>query len=371
MNKEFAYLIGNFSADGSFYLSGRTPRFEFVDGSPYEGELKYSFEHLCKIKKILESFLGKKLPPIIKKDKKYILKFRNSQLSNIFLQKFKFVCGKKYDTIDIPLIYKDTKYEKYFWIGYLDGDGSIARKSRKLSVESMSKKIIDSFSDYLTKKSILFSKYESKRLKENSHVIVIRSVSFRDFAREIGFDHPLKSRLLKQKLKDKDFYVMNKVLYNLDNKLIDYTKFFNDSVFVENGRNLLIKYGYTKYSRQNIKFNELVNFLAKKNLSKREILQEFMGLRFKKSKGSINSVKLPIYFNDDLFRISKYVRIRNGSISFSKKYTESFNENFIEIVKLTEEMFNIPPKFTCKNEPLFCSGVLSDFFNNLINKESN
>ncbi len=371
MNKEFAYLIGNFAADGSFYLSGKTPRFEFVDGSPYKEELKYSLKHICKIRNILENFLNKKLPQIVKRENKYVLKFRNSELSNIFYQKFKFSCGKKYNTIDIPLVYKDTKYEKYFWIGYLDGDGSIARTSRKLSVESMSKNIINSFSNYLTKENILFSKYESKRLKENSHVIVIRSVSFRDFAKKIGFNHPLKFKLLNEKLKGKDFHITNKVLYKVNKSLLDYTNFFDDSVFVENGRDVLIRYGYIKYSRQNIRFNELLRFLTEKNLSKEEILQELSGLRFKKSKGSINSIKLPMYFNNDLFRISKYVRIRNGGIIFSKRYIESFNEDFIEIVRLTEEMFGLSPKFTCKNEPLFCSGVLSDFFNNLINKESN
>lgn len=37
-NHNFAYLIGNFMADGSFYHSGGGSRFEFVDGSPYEEE---------------------------------------------------------------------------------------------------------------------------------------------------------------------------------------------------------------------------------------------------------------------------------------------------------------------------------------------
>lgn len=36
MNSDFAYLIGNFLADGSFYKDKNGYRFEFTDGSPYK-----------------------------------------------------------------------------------------------------------------------------------------------------------------------------------------------------------------------------------------------------------------------------------------------------------------------------------------------
>ena len=371
MNKEFAYLVGNFVADGSLYSSGNSSRFEFVDGSPYENELKYCLQHMKNIKNILENFLNKKLPPIIKKGNKYIIKFRNLELEKVFRDKLGFSLGKKHLSVDIPKVYRNSLYEKDFWIGYLDGDGSIARKSRKISAESVSKKIIDSFANYLKKKEILFSKYESKRPENNSYVIIIRSVSFRDFAREISFNHPLKSKLVNGKLKDRDFHVHNEVLPNIDGELVDYTTFFDDSVYVENGKDLLIKYRCEKCPRQNVKFNHLFSFLLNKGLPKEQILKEVSEFRFKKSKGSMNSVKLPMYFNEDISKLSKYVRIRNGNITFSRRYISSFNDSPEEIIKLTEKIFDISPKFTCRNELLFCSGVLSDFFNNLIKKKSN
>ena len=107
-------------------------------------------------------FLNTKLPKIVKRGNKFTLKFRSNKLARLFVEKFDLSPGKKYKTIDIPSIYIDSKCEKDFWVGFLDGDGSIARKSRKLSLESMGSFIIDSFSVYLNKKNILFSKYTCK-----------------------------------------------------------------------------------------------------------------------------------------------------------------------------------------------------------------
>lgn len=367
MNNSFAYLMGNFMADGSLYFSGNSPRFEFVDGSPYEEELKYSLEHLNKIKKILEDFLDKDLPKIVKRNNKYILRFRDKRLVELFKIKFGLFFGKKYFLVDIPSVYSGSKYECSFWKGYLDGDGSIARKFRKVSVESVSDKILDSFAKYLRSKNILFSKYRSKRGEFFSNVIVIRNVSFKDFGKKIGFDHPLKSKIMCEKMKGRDFYLTNDIKVDVSpNSFIDYVGFFDDSVFVLNGKRLMIKHGYKGFLKENVRFNELISFLCSNGLSNEEISKEIVEFRMKKGKGSINSIRLPLYFNKDLSKVSKFVRIRMGSISFSKRYINSFGEDFKEILGLTENLFGIKPKFTCKNEPLFCSGVLSDFFNKII-----
>ena len=90
--------------------------------------------------------------------------------------------------------------------------------------------------------------------------------------------------------------------------------------------------------------------------------------RFKKSKGSTNSVKLPLILTEEILRMAKFARIRAGGISFSKRYIESFGENYSRILNLFKITFDINPKFTCKNEPIFCSGVLKDFFSHLFIK---
>ena len=61
-DSDFVYALGNFMADGSFYVSDRDYRFEFVDGSPYKDELVYSSGHINHIKSIFERLLSKKLP---------------------------------------------------------------------------------------------------------------------------------------------------------------------------------------------------------------------------------------------------------------------------------------------------------------------
>lgn len=146
----------------------------------------------------MEKSLNKSLPDLRQRGNRFVLSFRNRELVSLFLTTFKFSSGDKSKTIDIPQFYKDTELERSFWQGYLDGDGSIARNSRRIAVESMSNKIMLSFAIYLNKNKINFSSYNSKRFNEFSHVILIRSVSFRDFAEKVGFLHPLKVRLLKE-----------------------------------------------------------------------------------------------------------------------------------------------------------------------------
>lgn len=373
MDPDFAYLIGNFLADGSFYKTTRNKnkeyRFEFTDGSPYEKELKYSVNHLTEIKKILEKALNKNLPNLRQRGNRFVLSFRNKELAKLFIQKFRFAPGDKSKIVNIPPFYKNSKYERYFWVGFLDGDGSIARGSRRIALESMSGSIINSFAEYLTKKEIRFSKYFSKRKEDYSHVILIKSVSFRDFANKIGFYHPLKSKLLFEKLKDKDFYVKNKLFEIETNQLVNYINFFDNSIYLEKGRKLLLKYGYKRYSRKNVRVNDIILFLRKNHLDDKEICAEIVKFRFKKSKGSMNSVKLPLTFDNELLKLARFVRVRDGGITFSRRYIESFNENFDKILKTTQNIFDIAPKFTYKNEPLFCSGVLSGFFNKIIKKE--
>ncbi len=364
----FAYMLGNFMADGSFYKSGKRFWFEFTDGSPYKNELKYSFEHIKKIKALLESFLNKKLPNIRNRGNRYSFSFNDSLLKETFENLFHLSPGDKSRTIDIPTIYRDSPLEADFWRGYLDGDGSIARRFRKVSVESMSEAIINSFAEFLRKKDIYFSQYRSKRGEDFSHVIVIRSVSFRDFARRIGFNHPSKSKLLAKKLNDSDFFVKNNLSSSIIlNKIIDYSLIFDKTVFVEDGLKILREYRDTHYYQgNNIRFEFLFNFLLGQGLTKNKALVLLSKYRFKKSKGSRNSIKLPFYYNRDILTIAKYVRLRAGSITFSKAYIESFNEDYQQILNLTQRIFEILPKYTCKNEPIFCSGILRDFFSHLI-----
>lgn len=371
---DFVYVLGNFMADGSFYISDNSCRFEFTDGSPYKSELKYSFQHLSNIKNILERLLNKKLPKIRKRDNRFVFAFRDKYLSELFKNSLHIKPGSKDYIANIPLIYKRTKNERAFWMGVLDGDGSIARGSKRIALESVSPRLIKSFSDYLRREKIFFSNYPSSRKNIVSNVILIRSVSFRDFAEKIGFNHPLKCRLLKQKLKNKkDFFIKNRLNIRenliLNSQIINYFNIFDDSVFVENGIEILRKYGYSKYHLKNVKLSEIYHFGLKKGINKEEILKEVLRYRFKKSKGSKNSIKLPLILDENLKNIAQFVRIRAGSISFSREYIRSLNVDYANLMNKVKNIFDISPTYTCKGEPLFCSGVLADFFKMLIKSE--
>lgn len=373
-DSDFVYALGNFMADGSFYVSDRDYRFEFVDGSPYKDELVYSSGHINHIKSIFERLLSKKLHEIRQRENRFVLKFRDKNLASLFIKVLKIKSGPKDYTVDIPKRYVNTPFERIFWVGYLDGDGSIARDSRRIALESVSSKLINSFASYLEKQGIFYSKYKSKRADHFSYVVLIKTVSFRDFASKIGFYHPLKLKLLNEKLEKKDSFITNEPLnYEkilIDGNIIDYLKIFDDSVFIENGIDILRKYGYKKYHGQNVKLSDVASLMTQINKSKIEILKEINNYRFKKSKGSTNSVILPLYLDPILLKIARFIRIRPGNISFSKRYTESFNENFDQLLKDFKTIFDIDPKYTSKSEPLFCSGVLSDFFNSFIINKS-
>ena len=56
------------------------------------------------------------------------------------------------------------------------------------------------------------------------------------------------------------------------------------------------------------------------------------------SKGSINSVKLPLYFNKEIFNIAKLVRLRDREIVLSKSYTKSMGFEVDVIIKKTIEI---------------------------------
>jgi DNA-binding transcriptional MerR regulator len=146
---------------------------------------------------------------------------------------------------------------------------------------------------------------------------------------------------------------------------------FSKSIFLENGKELLKRYNQKNYKRNNIPLYKIIIVLKDLGLPKKEILKVINSYKFKKSKGSTNSVKLPLTLDDRIIRLANFVRIRNGGITFSKSYINSFNENFDDIISTTKNIFQIEPTYTCKKEPIFCSGVLSEFFNYIIKSDRN
>ncbi|GEM_PF-4812148 len=360
-SKRFAHLLGYFAADGSFYKDLSGTRFEFTDGTSVESELDYSKQFFIKIQKYLEIILDKKLPTIRKKGNKYVLSFRSKDFEKVFLQ-IGFRPGNKTKTVTIPKFYKNTKFEQDFWIGVMDGDGMVARNSRKISLESISKQLIVDFKEFLDRNKVEYT-YRERFIKNQIYQVFIKSAQFREFSKLIMFSHPRKYLWMQEHLK-KEFYRQNNFAmekFLLNDNIIDYFKIFkNKNIFIVNGVNLINMHR----KRKNVPLFEIYTRLTRNN-QRIDILKILADYRFKASKGTNKSIKLPLALSDELKQIMKYVRIRDGSISYSKKYIESYNESVDKITTLTKNLFDLEPSITTKKEVIFCSTVLSLLFSKI------
>lgn len=368
-SKDFAHLLGFFSADGSFYKDGRCTRFEFVDGTSVIQELKYSEEFISKIKFYLEQLLNKELPKLRKRNNKYVLQFRSIHLDVLF-RKLGYFPGSKTFIIDIPEFYVGTRFEKYFWSGFMDGDGMVARDNKKISLESVSYKLIKSFRLFLNKNKI-FYKYRIRKtiLANTVYGVYINTLVLRKFIDLIPFEHPRKKLWVNNHLLKKDFYVHNSIKYKkylINNNVINYFEIFNKGdVFVVNGCNLINNVS----KRKNIELFNLKEKLYALGYANLEIISKLKYFRFKAGKGSTNSVQKPFVFEDKLKLILKYVRVVDGGLRISKQYIDANGENPEKIIFIISKMFDIEPHITSKGECIFSSVVLNKLFRAFIIRE--
>ncbi|MFH0870762.1 MAG: LAGLIDADG family homing endonuclease [archaeon] len=366
-SNRFAYLLGYFAADGSFYNDGRNTRFEFSDGTSVAVELHYSEEFLSRIKKMFEDILDVELPVLRKRGNQFKLYFRNKNLEQIFLD-IGFVPGNKTKSITIPSFYKNTCFEADFWRGVMDGDGMVARDSRKISLESMSKYLIDDFKEFLSRNRVHFLYKE--RLLNSSLVyqVFIKSAHFKSFSELIMFFHPRKRLWMQEHLKG-NFYLQNKFCFDgflLKDNLIDYLEIFrNKEIFVVGCAGLL----GLKRQRKNVKLSEVEERLIKKGLKKEEILKLLKKCRWKAGKGTLKNIRLPLCFTQDIEKISQFVRLKRNGIRYSRKYMESYNETPKEIVAVTERLFDIKPISNLKKEIVVNNKVLEILFERIAAKE--
>ena len=372
-NPKFVYFMGCFAADGSFYKDSlKTTRFELADGTSVADELFHSEKFLNGIKLNLEELLEIKLPNLRKKENQFRLVFRSKKLQNIFEKYFNLKPGKKGFSIDIPKYYKRTKLEKYFWLGVMDGDGMVARNSRKIVLESGSENLINSFKEFLQRKKIIFKSGKKKLNNNDFFRITITSNHFKDYCKNLGFFHPRKRLWTLSHLNLDDFYVRNKVEIKknyLNKNSINYEKMLDPAkIMIVDGKSLLKKYKLKNAGRKNRRFGEILKKFENTNFTKSELFRMLSKHRWKMGKGSMNSIKLPLFFNGDLLKIAKLIRLAEGSVRLSRRHIESYNLDFNQIIKEFEKMFDIKAKYTSKKEPIFCSGVLRLFFAKIIKR---
>ena len=371
LSTDLAYLLGVFAGDGSMYYSGGSTRIEIIDGTHVEEEIKYSREFLKNIQEIIYRLFNKKTT-IIRKGNKLVLRFRSKRFTETLVE-FGFSPGKKGKTVNIPQQFIDNdNLEIAFWIGVMDTDGMIGRKTKKVTLTSISKSLCTSFSKFLQKKNIQHSFFEYKPKTGYSNaslafVVQINSPFVSKFARIIGFEHPRKKKWLLKHIK-KEFYVKRTANFKpfiIEDRIIDYEKIVSNRVFVIDGikaaedLELEIKeHSHTK----NLPFYEIINASKQKGLSKKEVLKELSDFRFKMSKGSTTSVRLPFVFSNNLATIAEMVRLKEGGIRISRAYTKTCGKDLQKVINDICEIFDVKQSITSKGEITFNSGVLNELF---------
>lgn len=370
---KFAYFMGAFAGDGSFYRDSKGFRFEICDGTSVKKELKFSKEFLLKLKFILDEKFERELKEPKKKGNQYILKFRLKLLAQILQEQFKLQPGYKSKVINIPKFYiGNPLVEKFFWLGIMDTDGMIARKSRKITLWSASKNLINSFKEFLIKNEVIFCERE-RLLGQNKYFgIEIKSPFIQRYAEVLSFNHPRKRLWLEKKLLKKDFYLNNNPDINgliTTDGSFNFAKIFDtNNIYIVNGKFILKKFGIKRRGRKNIQFIEILELLRNKT-NKKEIYNMLLNCRWKMSKGSTVSIKVPLKPDKMFLKYAKFARIHSGGLRLSRNYIKAFNENPDEIVKYFIKIFDIRPTFTSKGEILFNSGVLVNLFSKIMVKK--
>lgn len=361
LTEELTYLLGAFVADGSLYRSGHGLRIEFSDGTFIKSELNFSKKFISKLRSLVKKYFGSEVQ-IFRKNNKYILKFRNKKFSD-WVQSFGFFPGSKSASVNIPSQLKGTSLEKSFWLGVMDCDGMIGRTTKNITLWSSSRSLCRSFCEFLNKEiPVGVSK---RKLRHKVYFYVkIRSPFVKVYSDIIGFSHPRKLLWLKNHLKN-EFYVSNTVAleeFIIGSNVIDHSRIFDGNVFIVQGSEIL-KEGIAP---KNIRFKKLFETLLDKGLSKQQIYKLLEEYRWKMSKGSTTSIKLPLTVTDELKEIAKFIRLREGGIRVSKNYIKSWGKDPVKIIKNICEIFDIKPHFTSKGEILFDSGVLNEFFSKVV-----
>ena len=368
--EKFAYLFGYFSADGCFYKDSRSHRFEFVDGTSVKEEQIYSLNYINFIQNLINELFGI-TGHIRKRENKYVLSFRNKRLAEFFINEIGQKPGNKTQTVNVPEIYKGTNLEKFFWVGFLDGDGCVPRKSRKIALESASKHIILSFRKFLDINEVKSKYYERVLCGRTYYGARITSAFFEKYASVLGFLHPRKNKWLNEKI-GKEFYVShtsNIKEFILEEGYIDYLKIFKgNKVYLVNSKELLKEYQIKCDQRKNRCLEEIINALHSKGFENKEILEIISKYKWKAGKSSNIAITLPVKNNHELELIAKFARIQNGGIKLSKQHIHAFNETPSEILSICESLFGIKPKITAKNELIFCSNVLKLLFSKIISR---
>ena len=300
------YLVGIILGDGTI----NNERIKIVDGHIRKDKLKFSKEFLDKIQKGISKIFKTKVPQVklIKNKNCYELIFHNKWLCYFLNSIFGLEFGNKHNPkIERNLVFNN--HEKSLIIrGLFDTDGSFDKC--RVSFATTYKYLMNETMQILRGAGIkkISIKTKNKDRLNPLFNLIIKSDEVLDYAKYIGFSHPLKSKYLKN--------------YIQSNSKIRILKSVKEKKLCEIG----------KYFRSisNSKLRIISDFY-KLDIKKKEKLITVFNYRFNcdferivKTNGHINSRKITKLF-DELFEYCP----RRKAISIQK--AKGYYDNWLQI----------------------------------------
>lgn len=306
LDKFLIYLIGIVFGDGAI---DKEDFIAIYDGHRNRRKNKESKLFLEKINKSATEFGLKGSVRKHKRINMYGLQFTNKW----FVRYFTFISGlpsgKKENLTVPPFIKKYKEYEKYFWRGLLDTDGSINFKPNSVNISSCCKMFMLEFTNFLRINNIGYRTYKLENKKGIWYQVQILAPEIGKFSELVGSSHPRKQKTLSKILKQRSFTI---------------------GCFGLN-KNLLTKEGFFDH--------KLIKSIERKK------------------------IKLPKRPTKDLLYIARFVRPKAYAIRLYRKDKEVIlnNKQLNYLASRVERFFNIKRKTEKKNF-IFYSYTLSKFF---------
>lgn len=190
---ELAYVIGLAAGDGGF---SNDNLWTLVDGGKDE-QLQYSEKFLESVAGMIETIFGVNTG-LRKRENRFELYISNKWFCRFLRNFYGLPRSYKKGKLSKPEIFDGEESMKHFWRGVFDADGSVAKKSNRVSLSSATRSFLEECRSDFNKLGI--DVHEIR--KPAAYLLRLKPDQMPVFAEQVGFSHPRKRSLLLEKLEN-------------------------------------------------------------------------------------------------------------------------------------------------------------------------